>query len=95
MAFALMIIFSRTVNFLFTIPGVETQGYQTIAPTELKNTLLNAPTPPFGDVKKGYRAVTVSKILMSAGHEREQRPQPTQPATFDLLGMYRNLCRIR
>ena len=39
--------------------------------------------------------VTVSKILMSAGQTREQRPQPTQPATFDLLGMYRNLCKMR
>jgi len=32
---------------------------------------------------------------MSAGQDREQRPQPTHPATLDLFGMYRNLCRIR
>lgn len=42
-----------------------------------------------------YNAVTVSKILIPAGHEREQRPQPTHPAIFDLSGMYRNLWRIR
>lgn len=36
MVFALMIIFSRTVNFLFSFPGVETPGYQNIAPKELK-----------------------------------------------------------
>ena len=38
-----------------------------------------------------YNAVTVSKIFIPAGHEREQRPQPTHPAIFDLSGMYRNL----
>jgi len=32
---------------------------------------------------------------MSAGHEREQRPQPTHPRTPSRSGWYENLCITR
>lgn len=39
--------------------------------------------------------IKCSLIFISAGHALEHRPQPSQPTTFNLCGMYENLCMIR